>query len=227
MKYEPPTNPSLWQAFLADEDGYITTVAEAFDEYGPESNVRVSIRCLSALPVPQTPGAEDGVWRLPGSSEEGHIAAEWQLEMVDDLGETDHIDRQLQAAQAMAAGLNGALANQGDWNRGTELAATLHDLADKLAVYTGPLTKYTRLSFHFVAGVFEQAEAIANADQLGLHLFGAPGKPVQVGAGWRHQSSTETAGLKAEVFASIPDPGETILLARIAELEAKLAGGAR
>jgi hypothetical protein len=235
VTYEPPTNPSLWQVLLADEDGFITTAQEALDEFGPESHVEVSIRRLTALPVPQIPGAEDEIWELPGTYETADVAAEWRLDMVDDIGELDHIEAQLTAARAMAAGLNGAIANHGDYNRGTELAAALHDLADKLAVHTGPLPSAPpKLEIRFPGnwGIGTRDEtAIAAVDKLAVALIGIPGADRHLaGATWMYQAKATSNGLTVEVETFIPAPASEdpeALKARIVELEAKLAGGAR
>jgi hypothetical protein len=232
LVYQPPANASLWQAILSDQDGYVTTIAQALDEYGPESHVEVSIRCLSALPIARTIGASDGLWRVPGSTDEGDIAVEWTLDMVDDLGETDHIDRQLKAAQAMAAGLNGALANAGDWNRSTELAAALHDLAEKLAAFHGALPRQPRLEFHFSGNTAKRDDtAIGRVDALAEALIGKPGGVYQLTPTcWYHQATATVGNLEIAIETLIPTPDDedpAALKARIAELEAKLAGGVR
>jgi hypothetical protein len=230
VTYEPPTNPSLWQVLLADEDGYVTTAAAALDEHGPESHVDVSIRRLSALPT-QMGG---GWWLTNRPEDEADIATEWKLNMVDDIGETDHIDAQLKTAQAMAAGLNGALANQGDWNRSNDLAASLHGLADKIALFAGELPDWVWLSFHLADGRYPSdrpaIEAVAAVDAFAVALFGTPGQPDKEATGWQHKRQEEMPGsLTARVYTAITAPAEedpAALRAQIAELKAKLAGGA-
>lgn len=229
--YEPPTNPSLWQVLLSDEEGYVTTATAALDEYGPESHVHVSIRRLSALPTYMA-----GLWHLDCRPEdEADTAVEWKLDIVDDIGEIDHIDAQLKTAQAMAAGLNRALANSGDWNRGTELAATLHHLADKIAAFCGELPDWCRLSLHLADGKYASdrpaTEAVAAVDALAVALFGQPGSTGKDLGGWQHtRQEALPGGLIASVYTNIPTPAEEntdALRARIAELEAQLAGGTR
>jgi hypothetical protein len=228
--YEPPANASLWQVVLSDEDGFVTTALTALDEYGPESHVEISIRRLSALPVPQTPGAEDALWRLPSSTEHGDIAAEWTLPMVDDIGELDHIAAQLDSARAMAAGLNGALANAGDWNRSTAYAAALHDLADRLATFNGTLptnvSLFVNYGYHCIGG--DDDEAIASVDALSVALTGSPGKPEHRNGSWEHYTKVSMGPLAVKIYAYIPAPAEedpAVLKARIAELEKQLASG--
>lgn len=226
MTYEPPTNPSLWQVVLSDEDGFVTTPAEALDEYGPESQVAVSIRRLSALPYPQSAG--DGVWRLPGGTEPEDIAVRWTLEMVDDIGEQDHIDAQLKQAAAMAAGLNGAIANAGDWNRSTELAAAFHDLGDRMAAFTGEMPRSTWLTFNF--GGPEGTKTFA-VERLAAALIDTAPDAKNKGTYWEYEAQKKlSCGLDIVVQTMIPAPDEenpVALKARIAELEAKLAGGAQ
>jgi hypothetical protein len=225
VSYEPPTNPSLWQVLLADEEGYVTTAAAALDEYGPESQVEVSIRRLSALPRQMS----GGWWLNNRPEDEADIAVEWKLDMVDDIGELDHIEAQLAAARAMAAGLNGAIANVGH-NRGTELAAALHDLADKLAVFDGTLPRSVRLDFHFLGGSVPGSHGAPQVDALGEALLRTAGTDVKEGSIWYHRAAAEVGGLAVEVDTMIPAPAEedpAALRARIVELEAKLAGGAR
>lgn len=224
MIYEPPINPSLWQVLLADEDGYVSTPALALDEYGPESHVEISIRRLSALPT-----AMSGLWSLPGRPEdEADIAAEWKLDMVDDIGELDHIEAQLAAARAMAAGLNGAIANSGDWNRGTELAAAFHDLGDRLATFTGELPRSVWLTFPYLAPEGTKTSAVERLADALIETAPQARKP---GSLWEYRAKKVlTCGLEISVQTPIPAPDEenpTALKARIAELEAKLAGGAR
>lgn len=227
-QYEPPTNPSLWQVFLADEEGCVTTAAAALDEYGPESHVEVSIRRLSALPRPTSGG-----WWLTGRPDnEDDIAVEWKLDMVDDIGETDHIEAQLNAARAMAAGLNGALANAGDWNRSTELAATLHELADRLAAYPGLLPKGASVYLSLDDDVRTPegtATLIADIDRLGLALTGTAGKTKSfTDTSNERRSSGKIGPVRVDVWGIFPKPADEdpeVLKARIAELEAKLTGG--
>ncbi|BAL85495.1 hypothetical protein AMIS_2750 [Actinoplanes missouriensis 431] len=233
MTYQPPANASLWQVFLADEEGFVTTVEKALDEYGPESHVEVSIRRLSALPHLQ---AADNLWSLPGRPKhEADIAVEWKLDLVDDIGETDHITAQLNAAHAMAAGLNGALANQGEWNRSTELAAALHNLGDKLATFDGALP--SGLYFHVLYGHAGTAEAsatlIQNVDALGAHLLGKVGERKSDSTGYDDYKARGFIGpLTITAYGYVVRPAEEdprILLARIAELQAEVAaarGGA-
>ncbi|GIE30007.1 hypothetical protein Ait01nite_030520 [Actinoplanes italicus] len=224
MTYEPPTNPSLWQVLLADEEGYVTTTAKALDEYGQESNVEVSIRRLSALPTQMS----NGWWLTNRPEDEADIAVEWKLDMVDDIGETDHIDAQLKAAQAMAAGLNGALANQGDWNRGTELSAAFHDLGDRLAAFTGELPRSVWLTFHFVVPAGTKTFAV---ERLATALIDTAPVAKKISNSWEYEAQKKlTCGLDICVQTPIPAPDEenpAVLKARIAELEAKLAGGNR
>lgn len=223
MTYEPPTNPSLWQVLLADEEGYVTTAAAALDEYGPESHVEISIRRLSALPRQMS----GGWWLSNRPEDEDDIATEWKLDMVDDIGELDHIDAQLKTAQAMAAGLNGALANEGDWNRSTALAAALHDVADKIAAYTGPISSRPLLQFGFLTFTGQDVPKVdAIAELLGTQAETRSGTP-----SWQHQAKIRLRdALDVSVYAYCPPPdaeNPDILKARIAELEAKLAGGAQ
>jgi hypothetical protein len=224
MSYEPPTNPSLWQVLLADEDGYVSTPTLALDEYGPESHVEISIRRLSALPTPMS-----GLWSLPGRPEdEADIAAEWKLDMVDDIGELDHIEAQLAMARAMAAGLNGAIANAGDWNRSTELAAAFHDLGDRLATFTGELPGSGWLTFYYHGARGTKTFAV---ERLAHALIDATPEAKKPGSCWEYTAEKKLASLlDVSVKTPIDAPDEenpAALKARIAELEAKLAGGAR
>lgn len=222
MTYQPPPNTSLWQAILADEDGYVTTITQALDEFGAESHLSVSIRRLSAVPVRQDLTCD--VWRLPSLTAEGDTIVEWNLDMVDEDGETGHIQRQYEAAQAMAAGLNGTLANAGDWNRSTDLAATLHDIADRLAVFEGTFPNgHQGLTFFF-----NGRDSVALVDAFGAAVLGVSGQQENtIGSTWYHVAEVKLGALTATAKAHIKAPADqdpTALRARIADLEAQLAG---
>ena len=226
MAYQPPTNTSLWQAILTGEDGYVTTIADALEEHGPETYVEISIRRLTALPVAQDGGDLDDVWRLPGIYTSADVTAEWTLDLLDDDGETTQVQRQYDAAQAMAAGLNGALANQGDWNRGTALAASLHDVADKLAVFDGAIPG-VNLHLRFAG---HNRDNIPKVDELGTALINCSGESKHShGTTWEHEASAQLEGaLTVNVYTYMPAPPEddpAALKARIAELESQIAAG--
>jgi len=72
--------------------------------------------------------------------------------------------------------------------------------------------------------------AVANVDALAGLLSGQPGKPERSGGSWEHKALVERGPLNTEIYAYIPAPDEenpAALKARIAALEAQLAGGAR
>lgn len=104
-----------------------------------------------------------------------------------------------------------------------ELAATLHDLADRVADYDGELPGYMSLTFAFLT--FDERH-VDTVDQLATTLIGQTGEAVQRGGNWQHRAETERSGLKVSVYTDIPAPAEedpAALRARIAELQAENA----
>ncbi|GAA2516852.1 hypothetical protein [Winogradskya humida] len=224
-----PNRLGPWLALLTDEDRYVVDSAKAaLDEYGPETQVTISIVRDSAAPTQDSIAV---LYRMPASRFTEDVAHEETLDVVDEQGETDHVEIRLKLAQAMAAGLNMAEANQGDFNRSTEMAAAFHELADKLAVYTGKMPVWTWLSFG-MGGSHRKltADAVSAVDQLGTLLIGKAGEPKKGTAGyWDHCVEHETAGIQLKIDADIPAPAEEnpdVLRARVAELEAQLAAKA-
>jgi hypothetical protein len=206
-----------WYALLTAPDGSpVTDLEETLEKCGPEAVVSVSIRRDPTLPQRVAAGEQ----LLPGFGDGDEYDVD--VDLVDEDGEMTAARTAFDRARAMAAGLNRAEANDGDFNRGTELAATLHDLADRLAAYDGPLPGYIYLSLVWAVG-----EHVEEVDRLALALIGKTGEPKRFGTSWKHRAAAELPGqLKADVYTYIAAPAEedpAALRARIAELEQRLA----
>ncbi|MEU8821831.1 hypothetical protein [Actinoplanes sp. NPDC048796] len=222
------TKPGLWQAFLLDESGWVAeSAADLLEEHGPECTVTIGIYRDSALPVKQT--GDDELSRTPTSRFTEDVAAEWELDLVDDDGETDHIADKVKQAQAMAAGLNIAAANQGEYNRGTDLSAALHTMADRLAVYTGPLPsggyEWSHLDFRFggVSPKTYPSDAVSAVDQLATALAGHPGAEKLTPYGKEYEAKEVFGSLRLRVYADLPKDDPAALQAEIESLRAQLA----
>jgi hypothetical protein len=208
-----------WQAYLLDPDGFVTTPADALDEFGPEANVAIRIQ-RSAI----APDSENA--KLPDATDSDVVALDFDLNLVDEDGETTAVEAKLTQARAMAAGLNRADANPRSWNRGTELAATLHDLADRIAEFDGEIP-----SGHIMFAFYDRDEAQkkAKVDALGTALLDSPGTSGRSSStGWEHKAEQKIGDFGVIIFAPVKPPEDedpAALRARIAELEQQLADG--
>jgi hypothetical protein len=216
-----------WKAVLTDPDGWVAdSVAEILEEYGSDVRVNITIARGSALPE-QPEGFE--VARLPISRHTEDVAVEWELDIVDDNGESGYIDIRMDQAEAMAFGLNAGANNDGLWNRGAGLADGLRQLADKLATFDGAMPRSANL--FLTLGSAHDADSsdslLAHVDAFGTHLFDRAGERKESGG------STDEYGLKdcfgplsvlARAYVKpLPKQNPAALLARIAELEAQVA----
>lgn len=216
MTYEPPTNASIWQVIVFDEGHNVTTLADATAEYGLDSLVTIAVRRLSALPIE----IDASRWSGPMYWEPQDVAHEWDVPCGDDPEEPGFQTR-LAEARALADELNGAP------SEAARAAATLHMLADRLATYTGPFVQ-PKLDFHLYNGIRHDETDLATIDALSLHMMGVPAETVER-SGWYYEAEQKLDGVTVKAWMMIPDPAEAEkeqLRAKIAELEAKLAGGA-
>lgn len=104
----------------------------------------------------------------------------------------------------------------------TDLATTLHDLADKLADFAGELPSHLSLTFAFTT---YDGQHVGAVDTLATALIGQTGQTVEASSGnWRHEARKKLPGMQVWVYTHTPPPAEedpAVLRARIAELEAE------
>lgn len=225
MNDKPIQGSGPWYAVLTCTDNNVafSTPAEMLDRYGPETEIEISIRRGAALP---DLGSGD-LWRVYGPGPSEDVALIIERDLIDDDGELTTVEQKLAQAHIWAAGLNRAEANAGDWNRGTELAATLHDLADRIAAFDGKLPGFVYLSFSF-PGSFARLlpDAVAAVDQFAAAVLDASATPKKTASAWYHEAEKRVGVMRVQVECSTPAPVEedpAILRDRIAELELRLA----
>jgi len=213
-----------WKVFLLDAEGNVLTdVTEALDQRGPEAEVEISIRRGAALPDRSSAGS----WRIYGPGPSEDVALRVHLDLVDEDGETTAVESRLKQAEAMAGGLNAAASNKGDWNRRTELAAALHDVADRVALFEGTLPSYQHLTLAFLEGFGRRDQQILDkVDALGALLGVTAEDKKQTSQSWIHEAETKINSFTVQVYSPISAPPEedpAALRERIAELELRLA----
>lgn len=105
-----------------------------------------------------------------------------------------------------------------------ELAAALHDLADRIASFDGALPRSVTLRLLFLT--FDDKD-IPRVDLLGQALLGIPGETEKVSDHtWHHSARTKIDPLDVKVYTTFDPPANedpAALRARITELELRLA----
>lgn len=229
LRGSSPALAGPWTAVLADDSNYVyPTVQDALDALGAEATVSISVVRGSALPA-NVDCAMGGLPRRPEQPNPADIAYDIECYLVaEGEDEPANAAHRYEQALAMAAGLNAAAANPDGWDRRTELAGQLHDLADRLASYTGMLGR-TSLSFYNFDCTADEAARVAAVDELSVCLTGEPGTDyaITTGGSFDHGVRAELPGnLRLHVYTPIQAPAEedpAVLRAERDALRAQLA----
>lgn len=213
-----------WRAVLADDQNYIYPDLEtAIDSLGiDDTEMSVAIvRAGILLPALAEPG---GLPRLPEWPQPVDVAYQANCYLVaESEDEPLNADRLYVQAQAMAAGLNAAAANPGNWNRRTEFAAALHDMADRLAAFDGAIPARPWLTFYFTEGSTVRLDeaAVQAVDLLGSALLGCAGTTAKTsGTLYEHSARQQVNGVDVHVFTHVPRPADDDPAQLRAEIEA-------